>query len=151
LNATSANIPTASHTRNKPPKKTSIIPTAICKERGGGLCRIGRLITTIAFATCVYAFFAIRQWKALTDTVRETKRLAGAAEAQVINLEKTLSATEKAANAAKVSADAALRSERPVLVVEKFIPHNIDQRMGPQGERTTFVKFGLETAVRVQR
>jgi|SRR5579862_5324204 len=67
----------------------------------------------MAIATTIYSFFAILQWRALRKTVDETQglvvtanRQATAAEAQVANLEKTLVATEKAANAAKQSADA---------------------------------------------
>jgi len=57
---------------------------------------------------------------------------------------KAANAADVSANAAKTTADAALRSDRPVLVVEKFIPHNIYPREGlPESERTTVVGFWI--------
>jgi hypothetical protein len=57
---------------------------------------------------------------------------------------KAANAADVSAKAAKASADAALRSDRPVLVAEKFIPHNIYPREGlPESERTTVVGFWI--------
>src|ERR1700687_3400478 len=89
----------------------------------------------MAGATVVYSFFAILQWRALKNTVDETQglvvtanRQAAAAEAPVNNLEKTIIATEKAADASKQNAELAeesiniaklaLQNERPVLSAE---------------------------------
>jgi len=55
----------------------------------------------IVYVTVVYVIVAICQWSGI-------RRQATAAEAQASNLEKTLLATEKAAEAAKLSADAAV-------------------------------------------
>jgi hypothetical protein len=51
-------------------------------------------------------------------------------------------AAVKSADAAKLSADIAAKSDRPVLVVEKFVPHNVGSA-GRNNDRHTSVNFQI--------
>jgi hypothetical protein len=107
---------------------------------------------TIAFATVIYAFFAILQWCALKKTVDETQglvktanRQAKAAENQVVNLEKALLSTEKAAAAAEKNADISERglalAERPHLIVQSFKMEGFKSRIVDEAPGTLRISY----------
>jgi hypothetical protein len=147
--ASSANVPTPGHQEIRPQEDQHQTDRYL-QTAWRWIVLNWNVSYTIALATSIYAFFAILQWRALKKTVDETQSLvrsanrqAKAAEDQVTNLEKTLAATQIVANAAKSSADAALRSDRPILVAEQFLPQNIDCRQGIQNESVTLVTFQI--------
>jgi hypothetical protein len=122
-----AAVPTTS-TEEISPQQNQHYSYCYFQKAGRWIMSIWNVNYTIALATIAYSFVAYFQWRALNKTVAETQSLvvvanrqADAAERQVTNLESTLAATVIAANAAKASADAAVRSDRPVLIVADFV------------------------------
>jgi hypothetical protein len=75
-------------------------------------------------------------------TLRAIRAGAVSAERQAVALDKTLTETAKAAEAAKRSADVAAKSDRPVLVVENFVPHNVGG-FGQTYDKFTSIDFRI--------